>query len=99
MGIFLILIFTVEHHNGTMKFDMSLSDSQHCCMPGKIMQLLLSMYIMVCVVILTYHFTLVNSKRLCEIGVRYYRGSNRDKRRRERNLQERLKKREGVQPV
>ncbi|KAL9981218.1 hypothetical protein ACROYT_G009892 [Oculina patagonica] len=32
-------------------------------------------------------------------GVRYYRGSNRDKRRRERNLQEKLKKREGVQPL
>ena len=63
------------------------------------MQLLLNMYIIVCGVILTYHFTLVNSKLLCEIGVRYYRGSNRDKRRRERNLQERLKKREGVQPV
>ena len=45
------------------------------------------------------HFMSCEDFRIFVTGVRCYRGSNRDKRRRERNLQERLKKREGVQPV
>lgn len=32
-------------------------------------------------------------------GVRFFRGSNRDKRRRERNLRVKLKEREGIQPL
>lgn len=32
-------------------------------------------------------------------GVRFFRGSNRDKRRRERNLRLKLKEREGIQPL
>lgn len=46
-------------------------------------------------------FPQINSLNSASIisGVRFFRGSNRDKRRRERNLRLKLKEREGIQPL
>lgn len=93
---FWIDTFAVEHHCGTIKFGTSLSDLQMHAWGN---DTVIAKNVRYSVWSYSCHFESCEDLWIFVTGVRYYRGSNRDKRRRERNLQERLRKREGVQSV